>query len=99
EALKKYVLLKINEDRRRWGLPRIATIGIVAAIGYSFLQTCIDKLSEDKLSIAFKLFLVFSILIIWGEIIMHAVSLIITKKDKYNQLVAALEAAIIRYDF
>ncbi|MEW6740815.1 MAG: hypothetical protein AB1325_13045 [Nitrospirota bacterium] len=42
EALKKYVLLKINEDRRRWGLPRIATIGIVAAIGYSFLQTCID---------------------------------------------------------
>lgn len=99
EALKNYVLLKIKEDKRKWGLPRIATIGIVAAIGYSFLQTYLDRLSGDNLSIAFKLFLVFSILIIWGEIMIQVVSLTITKKDKHNQLVAALEAATIRYNF
>lgn len=98
EALKNYVLLKIKDDKRRWGIPQIALpIGINAIIGVGslFLQPYLNSLGKDEL---LMYLLIFLILIFWIGFITPTISLIVTKKDEYNQLVAALEVAIIRYN-
>jgi hypothetical protein len=94
--LKKYIHLKIKEEEREWSVPRFVTLGIIGAIGYSFLNTYLTKLSAGILINAFVAFIIFSIFIVIFELIVRSVILIFRKQDKYSQLLSSINTAIIR---
>lgn len=94
--LKKYVLLKIAEEKRRWTTPKIFTLGVIVAIAYSFLNIYLNKLSTDKFIIALSVFLIFSFFIFNLELMMHSAIQIFGKQDKYGQLLSSINVALIR---
>ena len=95
ENLKKYIRLKIKEKKREWSAPKIVTISIIAAIGYSFLNIYLDKLHATDLIIAFKVFLVFSLIILSLEFMVRSMIASFGKQDKYNQLLSSIEITLI----
>ena len=94
--LKKYVLLKIAEEKRRWATPRIFTLGIIVAIGYSFLNIYLNKLSTANFIIVLTVFIILSIFIVSLELMVHSAIQIFGKQDKYGQLLSSINVALIR---
>lgn len=99
KQLKQYVLWKIKEKKREWFVPKLFTLGIIGAIGYSFVNIYLNKLSAGNFNlfiIASIIFFVISFFVLIFEFNIRSVIRTFGKQNKYSELLSSIDVAIIR---
>jgi len=96
QNLKKYIALKINELKRQSALPKIISLGVLGAVGYSIMDNYFKKIDANEILSIGKIFIIVAAFVLGMELMLQNMRLFFDRKYRYSQLLSSIDAAILR---
>ncbi|MBI3394118.1 MAG: hypothetical protein HY039_13225 [Nitrospirae bacterium] len=94
--LRTYVTNRISDEKRTWSVPKLAVPGTIVALGYSLWGAYIGKARPDELAQLAKVWVVLSLLALAFEFSMRTIATLLTRTDRYEQLLSSIGMAEVR---
>jgi glucan phosphoethanolaminetransferase (alkaline phosphatase superfamily) len=96
--LEEYVKLKVEKEKSKWTMPKLAGLGVFGIIGTTIFNNYVEQLNRGELENLLKMFFLLIIYFVAFGLIGYGLMRIIDKRDKYYEMLAAISVAKIRFN-